>query len=192
MPLFSKSAKRHVKDGMKHFSDKQYEKASNSFEKALEKKPEDHTTWNLLSQTYLNLNRNDEALSSIEFSLGLEPENVLYLHSKATILHQMKRLDEAAETLDKVIAIQPGDIAYILRGVCEYDSGRYENALEWYEKALMIDPENPLGNQMKGYTLFMLKRFEETIPLLEKSLSYGLSDSTQKILDECKKAVEGP
>ena len=192
MPLFSKSAKRHVKNGMKHFSEKEYEKATNSFEKALEKKSEDHTTWNLLSQAYLNLNRNDEALSAIEFSLGFEPENVLYLQSKATILHQMKKLDEAAETLDKVIAIQPGDIAYILRGVCEYDSGRYENALQWYDKALTIDPENPLGNQMKGYTLFMLRRFKEAIPLLEKSMSYGYSESTQMILDECRKAVEGP
>ena len=191
MPLFSKSAKRHVKDGMKHFSEKQYEKASQSFEKALDKKPEDHATWNLLSQTYLNMNRNDEALTAIDSALEHEPENILYLQSKATILHQMKRLDEAAETLDKVISIQPGDIAYILRGVCEYDSGRYENALEWYDKALIIDPENPLGNQMKGYTLFMLRRFEEAIPFLEKAMSYIYSDSTQKIIDECRKAVEG-
>jgi tetratricopeptide (TPR) repeat protein len=189
MPIFSKSAKQHVKEGMKHFSERNFDKASKSFEKALKKKPEDHETWNLNSQAYLNMNKNDEALAAIEIALGFEPENVLYLQSKATILHHMKKMDEAVETLDKVIAIQPGDIAYILRGVCEYDLGKYENALEWYDKALLIDSENPLGNQMKGYTLFMLKRFEEAIPFLEKALSYGHSESTQKILDECKKVI---
>lgn len=57
------------------------------------------------------------------------------------------------------------------------------SAGEWFDRALEIDPENPISNHMKGMVLYKLGLFAEAIPHLEKALAVG---ETETIQNDCR------
>ena len=103
----------------------------------------------------------------------------------------LERYEEAAPVIEACIALRPGDVAYLMRGQVDFNQERYDEAEVWFNKALEIDPENPLSNQMKGLTLFYLQRFAEAIPHLEQALVVGNSESIRNIIETCKAQKEG-
>jgi tetratricopeptide (TPR) repeat protein len=183
---FLKSAKTLMLEGVDHLRKKEYKKALDRFERALKKTPEDVDIINYLAQALLGVGNIEEALKVIEKAIQIDPRNVTNQQLKATFLMMLEMYEEAAPVIDICIALQPGDVAYLMRGQVDYNLQKYYEAELWFDKALEIDPENPLSNQMKGLVLFYQKRFDEAISYLEQSLVEGESESIRKIIETCK------
>jgi tetratricopeptide (TPR) repeat protein len=98
----------------------------------------------------------------------------------------LQRHEEAIPVIERCMELQPGDVNYLMRGQVDYILKDYASAGEWFDRALEIDPENPLSNHMKGLVLYNLGLYSEAIPHLEKVLVVGDSEAVQKILDDCK------
>jgi tetratricopeptide (TPR) repeat protein len=64
--------------------------------------------------------------------------------------------------------------------------GNIESAQGFFEKALELDPNNPLANHMEGLVFYRQARFEEAIPHIEKALEIGELTSLRTILEDCK------
>jgi len=82
--------------------------------------------------------------------------------------------------------LQPGDVNFIMRGQVDYVLDDLTSAGEWFDKALEIDPENPISNHMKGMALYKLGMFSEAIPHLEKALAVGETETIQNLLHDCR------
>ena len=48
--------------------------------------------------------------------------------------------------------------------------GKYQEAIEWYDKALKIDPNNVFALNNKGLALSNLGKYEEAIEWFDKAL----------------------
>ncbi|WP_114822135.1 tetratricopeptide repeat protein [Chryseobacterium sp. KLBC 52] len=51
------------------------------------------------------------------------------------------------------------------------ETGTLEESLEYYDKALKMNPNNKFALNNKGYTLILLEKYEDSIPLLTKAIS---------------------
>lgn len=183
---FLKSVETLTLDGIENLKNKRFKKALKNFQRASKKKPDDVNLLSYLSQSQTALGLIEEALSTLDRAIELDPNNILHWQLKATNLMMVNKYEEAIPVIDKCMELQPGDVNFIMRGQVEYNLERYESAGDWFERALEFDPANPLSNQMMGLVLFNQKRYSDAIPYLDKALSIGKSESIEKLLEECR------
>lgn len=183
---FLKSADRHIKDGLKHLQKWELEKALKSFQNAEKKKPENPDIMNYLSQTYAAMDDMDKATEYILKAITVQPESPAHKQLYATYLMRQGKNEEAIPFIDEALEKQPIDVMYILRGQVDYNLGNIESAQGFFEKALELDPNNPLANHMEGLVLYRQARFEDAIPHIEKALEIGELTSLRTILEDCK------
>jgi peptidoglycan-associated lipoprotein len=72
-------------------------------------------------------------------------------------------------------ANQPDESANLLvnQAIAEYNRGNYANAVQFYAKALALDPNNGLTLDLMAYSNFKLKRYDQAIGELNKALGLG-------------------
>ena len=88
-------------------------------------------------QTFLNMDKLDDAIGCFDQVLALEPKYAEALVKKGTALEKIGRLDEAIQYYDRAIeADQNMTLAYLCKGGVFNRLERYGEALECYEKAL--------------------------------------------------------
>ena len=83
-------------------------------------------------------------LDQLESHAGLLPEIVDY---KAEILNSLGRYDETIAQLEKLVALYPESVLFLhdLAAACER-AGQHEQALEYYNRILEINPEDSKAN----------------------------------------------
>ncbi len=183
---FLKSANRHTRDGLKHLKEWELEEALKSFEHAEKKKPENPDIKNYISQTYAAMDDMEKATEYILKAITLQPQSPTHKQLYATYLMRQGRNHDAIPIIDETLEIQQVDVIYILRGQADYNMGNMESALTFFNKALEMDPNNPLANHMTGLVLYRLNRYAEAIPHIEKALEVGEIESLMGILEDCK------
>jgi tetratricopeptide (TPR) repeat protein len=76
------------------------------------------------------------------------------------------------------LAIDPSDVSALNdKGYELFDSGRYEEAIEYFDRALAIEPANTDILINKGYALISLDRYHEAITYLDKALAIEPNDA---------------
>ncbi len=187
---FLKSAETLTINDIDYLKKKEFEKALIRFQQASKKKPRDVNILNFLSQAQTALGRMDEALITVDKAIEYDLSNVTLWQLKATNLMMLQRNEEAIPVIEKCIELQPGDVNFIMRGQVDYALDAITSAGAWFDKALEIDPQNPISNHMKGMVLYKLGMFSEAIPHLEKALAVGETETVQNLLDDCRSRTE--
>jgi len=183
---FLKSANRHIKEGLLHLKDWELEEALKSFQHADKKRPENADIMNYLSQTYAAMDDLDKASEYILKAITIEPQAPAHKQLYATYLMRQGKNHEAIPIIDETLELDKVDIIYILRGQADYNMGNLDSAIEYFDTALGMTPDNPLAHHMKGLALYKLKRYEDAIPHLEKALEVSEVESLRNILNDCK------
>lgn len=122
-------------------------KAAELFEKAALFQPEDYQTPLLLRQVYLSLGRVDEAQAVAKRGLALAQRH-LELNSKDA----------------RAIYLACGSMIQL---------GLYQQAMEWSEKALAIDPDDPMINYNVACCYAQAGEPEKALDCLEKAKGSG-------------------
>ena len=65
---------------------------------------------------------------------------------------------------------------YIKEGIYYHDEGQYDRALAMYDKALELDRENSGAFYEKAFTLYVLRRYDESIDYSKKAIKAGKND----------------
>ena len=68
-------------------------------------------------------------------------ENIEAINGKGSTLMKLNKIDEADECFDKSLAISPNSSAFINKGIIAKKKDNYQIALNYYEKAVQINPE---------------------------------------------------
>ena len=61
-------------------------------------------------------------------------------------------------------------VAFVRDGINAYHQGAYSTAVRAYDAALRLDPENAYVLNLKGYSLFKLRQFDEAIAALKAAV----------------------
>ena len=107
-------------------------------------------------------NQDLESLTPRTISAGTEPT------LKPEEVERLRRLLAAAAPLS------PGALSaegHLLRGNALYESGRYEEALAAYDRALALRPDDPTAHMNRGVALEDLGRHEEALAAHDRALA---------------------
>ena len=123
-----------------------------TLKKALEVKPDDPDTLQLLVNVLVDAGRETEAqtyLAKLPQGAKLDPERLINVGIK---YYNTKQIDKALEEFNKVIADNP-DLAeaYYYRGLVYLNKGKVPEAKADFQKLLALDPKNKFAKEAQDY-----------------------------------------
>jgi tetratricopeptide (TPR) repeat protein len=150
-------------------SQRNFEKARESFLKSIEIQPLWPAPHNNLAVLFLMQGKKDEAISGLETAIKANPDNLAAYLSIAQIYVQGKEYKKAIETYERVLARKPdlwvaeNDLAFIMAE----SGGNLEKALTMAQKALTQRPEEPSVLDTVGWIYFKKGDTVKAIEYLE-------------------------
>jgi tetratricopeptide (TPR) repeat protein len=145
----------------------EYTLAAEMYRKAVEIQPEDADAWNNLGVAYYLADLREEAGEAFEVALKIDPENPgiranLAAVSRASSLHAEKPSYEPSEASAMMRHVDTGAAFYAI--------GDYYRAIEKFEEALMIDPNNFKANRNMGLSCLKINDLEKARKHFERAL----------------------
>jgi tetratricopeptide (TPR) repeat protein len=138
--------------------------------------------------------------------LGVQTEN---LKTKTEELQPLRHVfEEQKKTLDDVrtqLTRTRAAAEYIRIGVNNFHAKNFAAAVRAYDRAIELDPMNPVAYDLKGYSLFRNGEFQKAVEALERSieldpayiwghynlaLAYWATGERSKAVAEVKKILE--
>jgi len=154
------------------------EKAVQSFDKALQIKPDFVEAHCNRGNTLQEQGKLREAVESFSKAIQIKPDFVEAYYNRSNALKQQHRLQEAVQSLDKAIQLKPNFAeAHSNRGIVLQVQGRLQEATESFNKAIQIKPDFAEAY----YNLSKIKRhdeYDETIRDMESL--YDREDTSSK------------
>jgi tetratricopeptide (TPR) repeat protein len=171
-PDSERKAKLLFEIGLLFFAEEDNENALTSWDKALDIKPDNHTTLFFRGIALDNLGRKKEAIASYDKGLEFNPGNHHHIWTlRGVALFALERYVEAIASYDKAIQFKPDDHeTWHKRGLALTYLRLYQEALMSYDKALKIKP-----NFASAY--------------YNKACCYGLQKNTDLAIETLKQAI---
>ncbi len=170
--------------------DLKIEEAKVRIEKLLKRSKRDPFLFWLKGYVLLYEGTNDleEAVSSFDKAIKIDPDNAFAWEFKAIALRSLGRYEEAIQCYDKSMELDPLDYSAIYnRAVLLEKLGKSEEALDYFTLATKIEPENILAWEAKAALLEGLERFDEAEECrgkIEKDYSSRIVENEPKTPDE--------
>ncbi|HEV2234870.1 MAG TPA: tetratricopeptide repeat protein [Terriglobia bacterium] len=138
------------------------------FEKYLALKPDDLETRFHLARIDLQQGENPEALDNLEKVYQANPNLAGLSAALGDVYALLKKFPESEKYYRQALDLTPGD-ADLQRalGKTLLDEGKLDEAEAEFRSALKINPQNQAAASGLAATLYLQKRYAETIPLLE-------------------------
>lgn len=150
------------------------DEAAKSFGRALKLNPGDKSARHNMASVWRCQGRFAEAIEWYHKTLDADPENAAAHVGMGRTLFDLRRYEQAAESLARAVSLRPTRAAigtFQLLADALHEQQRYEEAIERYRGVLEIDPEYAPAHAGMGYALFRLKRYEEAVESLARSVS---------------------
>ena len=133
-----------------HFHDEgQFDRAAEELRQVVAANPHNIEAHRLLGDTYLNLNRTDDAVRHLEVLAARETTNVQVYIQLAKLYEKQKHYDQALACALRANKLAPNNwhLGNLL-GRAYFNKGRYNDAVEAYEKALGQDEKAWVRNNL--------------------------------------------
>jgi len=132
----------------------------------------------LLSSLYLDDDRKDLALTTLEDGTRLFSENHQLHFELGLLLERSNRTDEAIAEMQKVLELQPkhADALNFIGYSWADQNQNLEEALNYILRAIELKPENGFIIDSLGWVYFRMGRFEEAAEALEHAVNIQPSD----------------
>ena len=172
-PDIEKRAALLLEKGNIFAANQQYEESIDSYDKALQIKPDFHQAWNNRGIVLENLGRYEEAIKSYDRAVQIKPDDHEAWFNRGLPLRNLGRYEESIGSYDKALQFKP-DLheAWYNRGIALEKLGRYEEAIKSYDKALQIKPDFHEAWNNRGIALRNLGRYEESIDSYDRALQF--------------------
>ena len=122
--------------------------------------------------------RTEEAIRYLRLGVARNPSWTEGWWSLGTILHDARRYAEARDSFRRVAAAQPANgLVLALEGMCEFQLGEHQRALEELQKARTLGIARPEVMAAASYdTAVLLNRFERYEAAFEVLRDFALQD----------------
>ena len=118
-----------------------------------------------LARLLMYLKRWDGAAEPLEFLVGSEPENTLYLSSLGKVMWEMEQYERAVDLFKKIYSGNPTDqmaLAGLVEGLSKLD--RKSEALPYLEQLSRQEPTNRGVRRYLAFLFFDEKNYERARP----------------------------
>lgn len=138
---------------------------------------------NMKIEKALDYMQNDtlKAIEIFDQILEIEPENIEAINGKGSSLLKLNQIDEAEKYFDYSISIRETSSALISKGIINKNKRKYEEALNYYDKAIQ---ENPDLNNI----VTLLKN--EVIELIDEDIEDEFKNKNPDIKEMIEKGLE--
>jgi len=168
----SLTAEQEIQEGNRYRSEKQYDKAVDSYKLAIEKNPELFAAHYGLGTTYAAMGRMPDALGPIRTAVRLAPDNGAAHDALGRILSSLRHFDEGLAELREAVRLNPNSAGTFneIGNLLDQVFGKPDEALAAYVEARRIAPTQPYVHHNIGLVLFRQGKFSEAIPSYEEAL----------------------
>ncbi len=154
------------------YSQKRLDEAIAVYNKALKANSTNPLGWQGYGLTQRLRGLEQDALSSFEHALQLDPGLVTSWNGKGTVLGKLRRHKEALDAFEKALQLEPQNAAaWNGKGLALHALGRSNQALDAFEKALRYDPQLVQAWYNKGLLLHDIGRFREAEKALQEAIN---------------------
>lgn len=138
---------------------------------------------NMKIEKALDYMQNDtlKAIEIFDQILEIEPENIEAINGKGSSLLKLNQIDEAEKYFDYSISIRETSSALISKGIINKNKRKYEEALNYYDKAIQANPD--LNN-----IVTLLKN--EVIELIDEDIEDEFKNKNPDIQEIIEKGLE--
>lgn len=166
--------------GVAYFQKGAYDEAVEAFHHCLAINPDYYDAVVSLGMTYSKMELWEKALETLTTAEKLIPNNYHALKAITRSLRHLNRTEELEQMYLRMHALFPKDPSFAMYlGQFAFDSGRRLEGLEYYQKAVEIDPESLIGWKALAEVLAKVGRNEE---------ARAAHDKYKEIEDRLKKA----
>lgn len=194
----------HILEGKAAFSARRYEKAAQSFKKAIEEDSSRASGWVNLAAANTQLHNPKEALSNLEEALRIDPENMTAHYNIGDLYITLDENKKAIDHLLIFVKANPDNITAHLQLARAYrNENMAKEAVEHYQKLLNLD-HNQVDAWLELVTIYedlaaykyaigvlelALKKLPQEKRILQK-LAYSLAASPDKTARNSERALE--
>ena len=173
-----------------------HEEALNSYDRALEIKPDYFQGWTCRGDVLVKLERYDKALKSYDRALEIKPDYFQGWMRRAATFAKLERYDKALKSYDRALEIKPDyDYAWRGKGTIFYQLGKFEESYICFKEVGRIAAEDEESFNNQGYLILVQCSYGlQPVfgkPLLVRQTQYSeVSNDTIAVnLDRCKKSL---
>jgi tetratricopeptide (TPR) repeat protein len=154
-----------------------FEEAIQCYDEALKINPENDYALKMKGSSFASLEKYEEAIQCYDEALEINPENEHVLTMKGTGLFQLKKYEAALQCYDEALEINPENehaltmkdqLTILVEAVSNNISDDVPKEMLYRN---LENLSNPSSAFMKASELFQLKKYEEAIPHLKKSIT---------------------
>lgn len=164
---------------------KDYSKAAEQTERALDLDPADSEGWEMLTSLYLQVDRLDDARQAIKRSLRYYPDNSRQYLVLGSIYDQEGQRDKATAEYRHALSLTDStDVSQLSRiygamGDNLYASEQADSAFVYYQKSLLYDPDNTLALNNCAYYLACEGRdLDRALEMIEQAVGAEPENAT--------------
>ena len=136
------------------------EEAKEAYRQGVRQAPalRDPEEWNDLAGAIFDRGDYAATVDFLDFLLDLEPDEASYKFNKLGPLSKLKRYDAVADLAGELVEAMPDFVpGWMVRGIALLGLERYDEAVESFDRAILLDPTGNEARKMKERTLEYLE-----------------------------------
>lgn len=165
------------------------EKAVQVYNQTLSDNPEDGETWFKMAEVLVSLNRKYEAIAAYEKSIGMNSSKAgMAAISISHLLAEAGRYDEALVASDRALNLTDPEnvqdrllVLNIKGNILAEEAKRPEEALQAFDEALRLDPEDRTALGYRASVLKDLHMYNESVEAYQKAIELVSDEGLWKI-----------
>ena len=177
-------AEAHVARGLAASMNNRFEEAQSEFESALRLDPKSFEAAKAWARSHLAQGRFEDAARMFERASTMRPEDYEAPMLLGQVLTALDRKEDAsaayrhgADLVDAHLELNPEDTrALILAATVNANLGRQERAVEFAERAIAVDRDDPMLLYNVACTFAILGKADEALEALEHAVEKGWGD----------------
>ncbi len=145
-------------------AEKQYDKAFDDFNKAIELDPKYYLAYYNRGNFFMGEKQYDRAYDEYSKVIELNPKYIEAYINRGIVLRNINRYDEALNDYNKAIELDPQEPeTWNLRGVVKFNLDDHDGAIRDYTKAIELDPINPMYYDNRALSRFEKEDYQGAI-----------------------------
>jgi len=182
-----------------------YQEAANIFEKILSLRSDTPSSYVNLALIYAKMNKFDKTIQILEQGIEKIPDSIILLSRLGHTYLVLGRLKKALDSMQAVLKINPRYFDALLASAWILGiMGKREEALNYYERALEIEPENKFLRKNYALNLATSGKFQQAIEAFNNlkidypndyeiyqnlGITYGNLGNLDKSIENLEKAI---
>jgi tetratricopeptide (TPR) repeat protein len=161
------------------YGEKQYQQGVDLCTQALATEPNNKDLLNRRAYGYNFLGQFDKAIMDCDKAIQIDSLLAKAYYNRATAYYEKAVYQKAVQDYEKALSIEPkvgNAVVYSFIGYAYYKLNRFIEVEKYYDKALALNPKNPISWYYKGLAQANLNRTAEAIPNYNEAIRLNATD----------------